>query len=146
MRLRDCSSKRFPPQYVAHHILVQSFPFILSCCCRHVLLPGAEAEARTCTCPTHSSLKLNPDPAVLVLVYAAFTEVVCHAVTPCRDRSSPDPVCCLCCALLPQAEAAERARAEVRVLKEQLAAAAAQQEATAAAMHGECRTVQRKLG
>jgi hypothetical protein len=36
-----------------------------------------------------------------------------------------------------QAEAAERARAELRGLKEQLAAAAAQQEAAAAAMQGE---------
>lgn len=36
-----------------------------------------------------------------------------------------------------QAEAAERSRAEVRVLKEQLATARAQQEATAASMQGE---------
>lgn len=40
-------------------------------------------------------------------------------------------------AVLLQAEAAERARAELRGLKDQLAAAAAQQEAAAAAMQGE---------
>jgi invasion protein IalB len=46
----------------------------------------------------------------------------------------------LCCLdltfVLLQAEAAERARAELRGLKDQLAATAAQQEAAAAAMQG----------
>jgi hypothetical protein len=49
----------------------------------------------------------------------------------------PDMCTAVCCRGLLQAEAAERARAELRGLKDQLAAAAAQQEAAAAAMQGE---------